>query len=645
MNARIARRLPVGADVQPGGSTHFRVWAPEPREITLVIERNGRTCDVALDRERLGYYSALVEGAGAGTRYQYRLDGQLCADPASRFQPEGPFGPSQVVDPAAYTWKTTPGPGIGIDGQVIYEMHVGTFTREGTWRSAVERLPALARTGITIVEVMPVAEFPGRFGWGYDGVFPYAPTRLYGSPDDFRAFVDEAHQLGLAVILDVVYNHLGPDGCIFARYAPAYFARHYANEWGDALNFDGDCSGPVREYFSSNAAYWIDEFRLDGLRLDATQAIHDRSEAHIIAEIGARARAAAGDRRILLVAENEPQDVINVRPAGEGGYGLDALWNDDFHHSAVVALTGRREAYYTDHRGTPQEFVSAAKYGYLFQGQRYAWQKQNRGTSTVGIAPAVFVNFIENHDQIANSGDGSRMHQRTAPGRYRAMSALFLLMPGTPMIFQGQEFGTDRPFLYFADHKPELAEAVQRGRAEFVSQFTSLASPEVQSRLPVPHDPRTFERCKLDWDSVRPAHLRLYRDLLAVRREDIAFRQRRRTDVDGAVLGPEAFALRYRTANAADERLLLVNLGTDITAPSFPEPLLAPPPGHTAWALRWTSDHPEYGGLGTPDVVNEDGWRIPGHGAIVLKPAAPAAEIRQRDETEHNDGGDRSNRR
>lgn len=627
MSSSITRRFPAGAEVQPDGGTHFRVWAPAARTVELLLDAGGRERPMPMDREDGGYYSVHAGDAGAGTRYRFRLDGAAYADPASRFQPDGPFGPSQVVDPSPYPWRAPSPLARGIAGQVVYEMHVGTFTREGTWSSAMERLPNVAETGITMIEVMPVAEFAGRFGWGYDGVFPYAPTRLYGSPDDFRAFIDEAHRLGLAVILDVVYNHLGPDGCVFAQYATQYFSADHPNEWGEALNFDGACSRPVRDYFISNAAYWIGEYRLDGLRLDATQAILDDSEVHVLQEISRAARAAAPDRPVVLIAENEPQDVRHVQPIDAGGYGLDALWNDDFHHSAVVALTGRREAYYTDHRGTPQEFISAAKYGYLFQGQRYAWQKKGRGTPTRGVSPSCFVNFIENHDQIANSGDGTRMHTRTAPGRYRAMTALFMLMPGTPMLFQGQEFGAMSPFLYFADHKPELAEAVQRGRAEFVSQFTSLASPEVQSRLPVPHDVATFERCKLDWSAQQPTHVRLYRDLIAIRKADRAFAGPQ-GDVDGAVLGAECFALRYFTDDPGDERLLLVNLGTDLTAGSIPEPLVAPPRGYSEWAVRWSSEHPDYGGVGTPDVVNDTGWRVPGHCAVLLRPGAHRATMR-----------------
>jgi maltooligosyltrehalose trehalohydrolase len=616
---QVCRRLPVGAEVQPDDNTHFRVWAPDAKDVAVRVHgRNGVSRDLPLTAEAGGYHAALVAGIGAGDRYVYRLDGRDLADPASRFQPDGPFGPSQVVDPSLFTWTDTEWRGAALPGQVLYEMHVGTFTDGGTWRSAMVRLPDLAGVGVTALEIMPVSDFPGRFGWGYDGVFPYAPTRLYGSPDDFRAFVDRAHALGLAVILDVVYNHLGPDGCVFSQYAKSYFTSRYSNEWGDALNFDGADAGPVREYFGSNGAYWIDEFHLDGLRLDATQSIHDSSSEHIIAVIGTRARKAAGDRSIILVTENEPQDVRMLRPIQEGGYGLDAAWNDDFHHSAVVALTGRSEAYFTDHRGVPQEFVSAARHGYLFQGQRYGWQKQNRGTPTSGLHPATFVNFTENHDQLANSGNGSRMHLRTAPGRYRAMTALLLLMPGTPMLFQGQEFGASTPFLYFADHNPELAAAVQKGRAEFLAQFQSMASPEMQAQLPKPHDIRTFERCRLKWEEWEShvGHRRLHTDLIALRRNERAFSQQLPGAVEGAVLEHEAFVLRFATPEPSDVRLLIVNLGRDIVAASFAEPLVAPPAGHR-WRVAWSSDAPSYGGCGVPAVLRA-GWRIPGHTALVL---------------------------
>ena len=633
--SEILRRYPAGAEAQPDDSTHFRVWAPEPRQIALRIEDGDNTRDVALDQEADGYYSVLVADAGAGTRYRYVLDGDALADPASRYQPEGPFGPSEVIDPERFHWEHSLARGVELPGQVICELHPGTFTPEGTWRSAIAKLPLLADSGITTIELMPVSQFPGRFGWGYDGVFPYAPTHQYGTPDDFRSFVDHAHATGLGVILDVVYNHLGPDGCVFGRYARSYFARAYENEWGDALNFDGPDAQPVRDYFASNAAYWIDEFQLDGLRLDATQAIHDRSPRHIIADIACRARSAARGRSIMLIAESETQTVRLVQSPEADGYGLDALWNDDFHHSAIVAMTGKREAYYSDHRGTPQELISAAKRGYLFQGQRYAWQKKPRGTRTDGLPARAFVNYLENHDQIANSGDGSRVRFQTSPGRYRAMTALTLLMPGTPMLFQGQEFGSTAPFMYFADHKPELARAVQQGRTEFVRQFPSLASAEMQARVPVPHDPETFERCKLDWTE-RDVHrpwVRLYRDLLALRRSEAAFRAQDATAIDGAVLGAELLVLRYSTPSADDERVLLVNLGVEVDAGSFPESLVAPPDDHE-WKLAWSSEHPDYGGSGTPQVVSDTGWRIPGRAAVVL--SATRAKRKLHASTERN---------
>ncbi len=626
--SEVRRRYPAGAETQPDGSTHFRVWAPEPRQIALRIERpDDKNHDIALEREAEGYYSALVADAVAGTRYRYVLDGDALPDPASRFQPEGPFGPSEVVNPTRFPWKQPSPPGVELAGQVLYEMHPGTFTPGGTWQSAIEKLPFLSDMGVTTVEVMPVSDFPGRFGWGYDGVFPYAPAHQYGTPDDFRAFVDRAHAIGLGVILDVVYNHLGPDGCVFGRYAKAYYSKTYSNEWGDPLNFDGSDAGPVRDYFASNAAYWIEEFMLDGLRLDATQTIHDRSPRHIITEIGCRARSAARQRPIILIAESETQTVRLVQPVDASGHGLDAVWNDDFHHTAVAALTGKREAYYSDHRGTPQELISAAKHGYLFQGQRYAWQRQPRGTRTDGIPGAAFVTYLENHDQLANSGDGSRVRFQTSPGRYRAMTALMLLLPGTPMFFQGQEFGASTPFMYFADHNPELAKAVQKGRAEFIKQFPSLASASAQQRVPVPHDPHTFERCKLNWEEreTNEPLVRLHRDLLALRRTDAAFRAQDASTLDGAVLGPELFVLRYGSSSPADERLLIVNFGPDLEAPSFAEPLVAPPDGHT-WQLRWSSAEPVYGGYGTPAVVTDAGWRVPAHAAVVLQ-----SKVRQKE--------------
>lgn len=550
--------------------------------------------------------------------YKYKLDSGSFPDPASRFQPEGPHGPSQIVDPSQFRWTDSKWKGPSRAGQVIYEMHIGTFTREGTYRAAMEHLPKLVDLGITMLEVMPVADFPGRFGWGYDGVNLFAPTRLYGSPDDLRAFVDRVHSLGLALIMDVVYNHFGPDGNYLKEFAPQYFTDRYQNEWGQALNFDGDHSASVREFFISNAGYWVDEFHMDGLRLDATQQIFDASRTHLLTEIGQRVREAAKSRRTYVVAENETQHARLATPPKEEGYGLDALWNDDFHHVARVALTGRNEAYYSDYRGRPQEFISAAKYGFLYQGQWYSWQKKRRGSPALGLQPDQFVTFLENHDQVANSLRGLRPYQLAGPGRWKALTALWLLLPGTPMFFQGQEFAASAPFLYFADHNAELARLVAKGRKEFLTQFKTIGCPEADSYINDPGTEKTFQACKLDW-SERELHTDIYnfhKALLKLRREDPVFSKPRRGGLDGAVLGPEVFALRF-FGEGGDDRLVIVNLGLDAELRPWPEPLLAPVEG-CDWELIFTSESPCFGGCGTAPFEPDGNWLVPGHGTVVF---------------------------
>ena len=608
------RRLPCGVEPYADGA-HARVWSPRAARIELqsAADPDRRW---ALDPEAEGFHSAVVAGLAAGDRYWLLLDGERRRpDPCSRFQPEGPHGPSQVVDPATFVWTDSEWRGACREDQVLYEMHVGTFTAEGTWRAAMAHLPALQSLGVTCIEMMPVADFAGRFGWGYDGVNLYAPTRLYGQPDDLRAFIDRAHALGLGVILDVVYNHLGPDGNYLEEFAEEYFTDAYTNDWGRAINFEG--ASPAREFFVANAAYWISEFHFDGLRLDATQDIHDASPAHVLGDIVAAARRAAGERRVFIVGENEPQQVRLLKPAGEGGYGLDALWNDDFHHAAVVALTGRREAYYRDYMGSPQELVSCVKYGFLYQGQYYGWQKKRRGTAALDLPASALVSYLENHDQIANSGFGRRLHQRVAPGSHRAMTAYLLLGPATPMLFQGQEFNASSPFLYFADHNPELRESIEQGRREFLRQFDSLRDPQVGDQLPPAVDEESFAKSRLHHDERERnvEALALHEDLLALRRTDGVLGGRA-ARVDGAVLATEALVLRFFGADAGD-RLLLMNLGSDVDLSPVPEPLLAPPAGCT-WTLLWSSELPRYGGQGTPAIRFDDVIHLPGYCAVVF---------------------------
>ncbi|MDP9170205.1 MAG: malto-oligosyltrehalose trehalohydrolase, partial [Acidobacteriota bacterium] len=540
--------------ILPGKGVEFRVWAPKHRAVEVVFEEGS----VKLTADDRGYFAGVAESARAGTLYRFKLgdDDYLYPDPASRFQPAGPHGPSQVIDPSAFEWTDDAWPGLKPEGHIVYELHIGTFTPEGTFEAARAQLEELAAVGITVIELMPIAEFSGRWGWGYDGVDLFAPTHLYGSCDDVRRFIDTAHRLGLGVILDVVYNHLGPDGNYLKGFADDYFTDRFKNDWGEAINFS---SGPVRDFYLANAAYWVKEFHFDGLRLDATQDVQDLSPEHILAAMTKHVRKAAGDRSVYFVAENEPQNSRLVRPHDVGGYGIDALWNDDFHHSAQVAISGRNEAYYTDYLGSPQEFLSAAKFGYLYQGQRYKWQKNPRGTAALDLEPSNFITFLQNHDQVANSAYGERPNLLTGPAMYRAMSALLLLSPGTPMLFQGQEFGATTPFFYFCDHAGELCDQVDKGRKKFLSQFRSLAQPELQKVVVHPGDNQTFTRSKLDFgEREKNAKIyQLYKDLIRLRREDPVLRAHRRHAMDGAVLCEHAFLFRYFGGEWGD-RLLIV---------------------------------------------------------------------------------------
>lgn len=616
------RKYPIGAELLADGSVSFRVWAPRRKRVEVVLEKGPI---MALEPEPSGYFSGVCPEAARGDHYRFRLDGgDAFPDPASRFQPEGPLGPSEVVDPGAFRWSDSSWSGIPVEGQVVYELHVGTFTPEGTWESARRELPELAALGITVVEAMPVGDFPGRFGWGYDGVGLFAPVALYGRPDDFRLFVDEAHRLGIAVVLDVVYNHMGPYGNFLWQFSEDYYSQKHRSDWGGALNFDGPNCGPVREFVLANVAYWAREYHLDGLRLDATQQIFDDSSEHIIAALAREMRAAAGARKVVIVAENEPLDARLVRPTQSGGYGLDGLWNDDFHHSARVAMTGRNEAYYSGFQGTPQELVSAMKYGCLYQGQRYSWQNKRRGGSFLGVSPARLIHYLQNHDQVANSGRSQRVDRLTSPGRLRALTALLLLGPATPLLFHGQEFAASSPFFFFADHEPDARPVVWEGRIQSLSEFPSLSQPEMRPYHPDPGDPATFQRSKLDLTE-RQTHAEVYRmhqDLLRLRREDPLFRAQRTGMLDGAVLADEAFALRYfgeAIGAPRDDRLLIVNLGRDVKLDPAPEPLLASPE-NTVWDLEWSSEAPCYGGSGTAPIETGTGWRIPGHAAVVMRP-------------------------
>lgn len=565
-----------------------------------------------------GYFSAGVPGVGAGDRYWFHVDGgPRLPDLASRCQPDGNDGPSVVVGDD-FAWRDANWIGPGHRDQVLYELHIGAFTPEGTWRSAATKLGALKDIGVTILQVMPVGTFAGSFGWGYDTTLPYAPFASYGSPDDMRAFVDAAHAHGIGVILDVVYNHVGL-GDYYRAYSDHYFTTRYENEWGASFNYDGEGSSAVRDFIIGNAVYWIADFHLDGLRIDAAQAMFDASDEHIIAEITRATRAAAAPRRVYIVVENQPQEHRMIDDRERGGYGVDAMVSDDFQHAVRVAVTGHNDFYYRDYLGTPQELVSALKYGFLYQGQRSDMRDKAYGTYNLATPSEHFVHFLENHDQVANSARGFRLSTLASPARLRAVTSLLLLGPQTPCLFQGQEFGATNPFLYFFGVDGDHARAVAEGRRQSLTNFPSVADPQMQARLPDPSDLATFQRSKLDWDEANrhAGILALHRDLLRMRREDPAFSQASERRIDGAVIGDGALLVRYVTPDPAGHRLLLLNLGRDLQIGVVAEPLLAPTDGHR-WRVAWSSEHPDYDGAGRRPIDPDQFWILPGDCALVL---------------------------
>jgi maltooligosyltrehalose trehalohydrolase len=523
------RRSFLGA--RPGGTgTRFRVWAPAARTVRVAVETGraaGRTAPLARDPN--GYFEAAVPGVAAGDRYRYFLDEHgPYPDPASRYQPEGLHGPSEVVDADAFPWKHAGFRGVPLARLALYELHVGTFTPEGTFAAAAGRLPELRDLGVTAVELMPVAQFPGERNWGYDGAALFAPARRYGAPDDLRRFVDRAHGLGLAVHLDVVYNHFGPDGAYATVLSPAFFSSRHESPWGKGINFDGPGAEGVRSYFIENALHWIREYRFDGLRLDATHAIVDESPRHFLADLAAAAHQEGDERTVLVIAEDVRNLSSLITPAARGGDGLDALWSDDFHHVMRRLLAGDHDGYFGDFEGTAPELARTMAQGWLYTGQHAEHFGGPRGTDPRGIDPDRFVFFIQNHDQVGNRAMGERLHHEIDPAAFRAATVLFLSAPQTPLLFMGQEWGARSPFRFFTDHPEPLGRLVTEGRRREFQRFAAFADAEARARIPDPQAPETFRSSRLDWaERDREPHaslLRLHRALLKMRHEEPAWR-------------------------------------------------------------------------------------------------------------------------
>lgn len=613
--------LPIGA--QPDGDgTRFRVWAASARRVEVVLYRDGEPVAAhALAAAGDGYFAGRVAGVGPGARYMYRLDGgDPRPDPASRFQPDGVHAPSQVVDPAAFGWTDQGWRSVALEDLVIYELHVGAATPRGDFDALIERLDDIRALGATVIELMPVADFPGERNWGYDGVCLFAPARAYGGPDALRRLVDAAHARGLGVLLDAVYNHLGPDGNYLRQFSVAYFTDRHITPWGAALNFDGPDSRPVREFFAANACYWACEYHIDGLRLDATHALRDDSPTHILAEIAARARAALPPgRRFLLSAEDDRNDPMLIRPPAQGGYGLDALWADDFHHQVRVALAGDRQGYYADYGGVADDLAATLRQGWFYTGQHSAVAGRPRGASVSDIAPPRLIYCIQNHDQTGNRARGERLNHDIGLDAYRAAVALLLLAPYTPLLFMGQEWAADSPFLFFTDHHAELGRQVTEGRRAEFAYFSAFAGSDV----PDPQALDTFLRSKLRWEERdNPANagvLWLHRDLLRLRRDHPALRERSRESFAVAALGEYALALRRESGAPADALLLIVNLRGALWIDLRARPETRPPAGRR-WAALLDSEDPGYGGRGAA-LLAGDGAALDlvGPGATLLQ--------------------------
>jgi maltooligosyltrehalose trehalohydrolase len=611
--------LAVGADVVEEG-VFYRVWAPDHASVRVAIGGGPEPVrDVLLERETGGFFSVLDRDGRIGDWYRFRLGNELVPDPASRYQPLGIEQPSQVIEPRTFHWQTTNWRRPPLRGRVIYELHVGAFTAEGTFRAAIERFDELVDLGVNTIELMPVAEFAGDRNWGYDGVLWFAPARCYGTPDELRLLVDEAHARGLAVVLDVVYNHLGPCGNVLRRFSRDYFHPSRATSWGESLNFDGEHSTALRQLVVQNACYWLDEFHIDGLRLDAVHAIEDASLTHIVAEIAVAARA----RGAFTIGEDERNEVNVILPANEGGWGVDGVWSDDFHHTVRVALTGQRESYFGNYTGSLDEWTTTLRDGWLFHGQYFSTWRRARGTMAAHRPPESFVVCISNHDQVGNRPRGDRLHSEVSLAEYRAVSLLLCLVPYTPMLFMGQEWAAGTPFPYFTDHPGEVGVNINANRRKEFAERWAVHSEAELAHVPDPQAESTFLAAKLNWDERdRAPHremLNLYRAALKVRAENPCFQSAPRSQWSVRKPGNDLLALRWHgSVDDPREWLLLVSIATTDEQRIVTGPIAQPRAGHH-WQLVLATEEERFGGHGAREATGGE------NGAPVL--ATPGAML------------------
>lgn len=523
-----SHRMPFGAQLQPDGRVRFRLWAPAAKEVALCLE-DGTTPSLLLTSAQNGWFEVITNQATLGSKYLFQVNnGTKIPDPASRFQPADVHGPSEVVNAAAFDWTDSDWHGRPWEGAVIYELHVGTFTPEGTFSALEQKLTYLRELGITAIELMPVADFPGSRNWGYDGVLPYAPDSSYGRPEDLKQLVQSAHAHGLMIFLDVVYNHFGPEGNYLHQYAPQFFTRRHQTPWGDAFNFDGPDSRVVRDFFIHNALYWLEEYHFDGLRLDAVHSIVDDSTPDILSELAETVhRTVAQDRHVHLILENADNGSRYLaRNSGNKPRLYTAQWNDDIHHAMHVALTGESDGYYSDYTNDPvKHLCRCLREGFAYQGDYSQYHSADRGEASAHLPLAAFISFLQNHDQIGNRAFGDRISQLASPHAVRAAMEILLLAPSPPLLFMGEEFAANSLFLYFCDYDGDLAKAVTSGRRNEFARFAKFSSPEVRDSIPDPNDEQTFLKSKLDWvslsHSLHSTWLNFYRNLLSIRQKVI----------------------------------------------------------------------------------------------------------------------------
>ena len=560
---RCAHHGPCGAEILEDGSVRFRVWAPA--QSTVSVELDNLPSPIPMQRLEEGWHELITRNATVGSLYRYRLmEGIAVPDPASRFQPHDVHGPSEVIDPKAYRWRDADWRGRPWEEAVVYELHVGVFTPDGTFRAAIERLDHLVKLGVTAVEIMPIADFPGSRNWGYDGVSLYAPDAAYGRPEALKELIDAAHARGLMVLLDVVYNHFGPEGAYIHTIAPQTFTDRHKTPWGGAINFDARQARPVREFFIHNALYWLEEFHFDGLRLDAVHAIADDSSKHLLEELAERLRAAVRGRHIHLVLENEENQACRLARDADGQpRWYSAQWNDDVHHVLHVAATAEATGYYADYHGETARLGRALAEGFAFQGELMRYRGSARGQVSKGLPPVAFVAFIQNHDQIGNRALGERITQIAPAAAARAIAAVYLLLPQVPMLFMGEEWGAVQPFPFFCDFEPALAEAVRNGRRAEFARFPEFEDPALRERIPDPTAMDTFLAAKLNWaDLEQEPHsscLQWYQRLLALRHRELVPRlDRIRAAGRFEVVGENAVVVRWIAGEA--EWVLEANL-------------------------------------------------------------------------------------